>query len=54
MRMVAVLGNIVWHIMNGEHAIEESNENEKQQAESEVVEKCVEIDIARGKKVQAN
>ncbi len=46
MRMVAVLSDLVGHVVNREKSVEEGNDHKNQQAEGKVVEERVEINVA--------
>jgi hypothetical protein len=53
-RVVAVSGDLVWDIVDGDDAIEESDAHEHQQAKGEVVQKRIEIQAACEQQQQAN
>ncbi len=49
-RMVAVLGDLVGHVVDRDDSVEERDEDENQQPQGEVVEERVEVHVAREKK----
>jgi hypothetical protein len=46
MRVVAMLRDLIWNIVDRNDAVKERDEHEYQKSESEVVEEGVEVDVA--------
>ena len=53
MRMTTVLRDLVGHVVDRDDAVEERDEHEKQEAEREVIEEGVEVDVAGDEQIDA-
>ena len=52
-RVIAMLGEFVRHVVDRDDAVEERDEHKNEEAEREVVQERVEVDVAGGEKVDA-